>query len=67
MAANNTPIAFQIAQGYAGLGDHAQALDWLERAYREHSLWMAWLKVDPSMNPLRDEPRFKELMTKLKY
>jgi hypothetical protein len=64
---NGSLTAFAIAQGYAGLGEHAQALDWLERAYRERSLWMAWLRVAPTMNSLRGEPRFQALMTKLKY
>ena len=66
ITADSSP-AFQLAQIYAGLGDRTQALDWLERAYREHSLWMAWLKVDPMLVPLRAEPRFKTLLEKMKY
>ena len=66
ITADSSP-AFQLAQIYAGLGNRTQALDWLERAYREHSLWMAWLKVDPMLVPLRAEPRFKTLLEKMKY
>ena len=66
VTANSSP-AFQIAQIYAGVGDHSQALDWLERAHRERSLWMAWLKIDPLLDPIRGEPRFEMLLEKMKY
>jgi len=42
-------------------------MDWLERSHREGSLWMAWLKVDPSLSPLRAEPRFQALLRTMKY
>lgn len=67
MVTSDASPAFQIAQIYAGLGESAQALDWLERAHRERSLWMAWLRVDPSLNALRSEPRFQTLMAQMKF
>ena len=67
MITSEASPAFQIAQIYAGLGDRAQALDWIERAHRERSRWMAWLRVDPSLNSLRSEPRFQALMAKMKF
>ena len=30
-----------IAKAYSGLGDHAQAFDWLEHAYNERTNWVA--------------------------
>jgi Flp pilus assembly protein TadD len=59
--------AYQIAMGYAGLGDTTQAIDWLERAYRDRSVWMAWLRVEPWFDKMRGERRFEALMTKLKF
>ena len=44
-----------------------QLVHFLERAHRERSLWMAWLRVDPSFRSLRSEPRFQALMTKMKF
>lgn len=48
---------------YAALGEHEQALDWLEKAYKDHSSPLAWLKVDPWFDDLRDNPRFADLLS----
>ena len=48
-----------------GLGDRKTALDWLERAYQERSYWLIYLKVDPALDALRDEPRFAKLEEKI--
>ncbi len=48
-----------------GAGDKDQAFAWLERGYEEHSFQMKWLKVEPRWDPLRAEPRFKELLRKV--
>ena len=53
--------------GLRGLGDTRQAMDWLERAYRERSVWMAWLRVEPSFDKMRNDSRFVGLIKKLKY
>ena len=47
---------------YAGLGeaDHAFAL--LEKACQERAVWMVFLKVDPFLDRLRDDPRFVNLL-----
>ena len=47
---------------YLGLGDYDQALTWFERAYQEKSNILQWLKVHPFFDPLRDDPRFKDLL-----
>jgi TolB-like protein/DNA-binding winged helix-turn-helix (wHTH) protein/Flp pilus assembly protein TadD len=49
---------------YAGLGDKDNALEWLERAYREHAL-LTGLKVDPQWDILRTDPRFTDLMKRV--
>ena len=43
------------------LGDTAQALDWLERGYRERSFMMPAL-VSPVFDALRSEPRFQRIV-----
>jgi len=53
-----------VAQVYAALGDKERALDWLEKAYREHSAGLVSLKVDPVWDPVSDEPRFVSLLEK---
>ena len=47
------------------MGDHQQALTFLEKAYEDRSVYMTFLPFDPEMDPLRSEPRFKELLRKL--
>jgi len=48
---------------YVGLGEKATAIDYLEKS--SDTAHMGWLKVDPRLDPLRDEPRFQELLAKL--
>ncbi|HET6266761.1 MAG TPA: tetratricopeptide repeat protein, partial [Acidobacteriota bacterium] len=59
--------AFQIAQIYLGLGDQEQAFAWLNKACDERSVWLIWLGVDPKFDPLRSDPRFKELLKKIGF
>src|SRR4029078_5259740 len=40
-----------------GTGDNARALDALERAYREHSNIVRFLKTHPLFDPIRPDPR----------
>ncbi len=54
------PVA--IAFLFATVGDHVQALDWLERAHRERGPWMELLAVYPPADPLRADPRFRALL-----
>jgi hypothetical protein len=41
------------------------ALDWLDKAYKERNDRLVYLNVDPMADPLRSEPRFRDLMTRL--
>ena len=47
---------------YVGLSDKDQAFAWLEKAYTQHSNLITSLKVDPYLDPLRDDPRFRDLL-----
>ena len=50
---------------YVGTGQRDKALDEVERAYTEHSPIIASIGVDPTYDPLRDQPRFQELLKKV--
>jgi len=43
-------------------GDYEEALAGCERAYREKSNILQFLKVHPVFDPVRDDPRFKDLL-----
>jgi len=49
----------------AGLGERDQAFHWLEESYRRHDASLRWIKVDPKLDPLRSDPRFNNLLTRL--
>jgi TolB-like protein/tetratricopeptide (TPR) repeat protein len=51
-----------FVNAYLGLGDKEQAFAWLERAYQEKSNILQSLKVHPFFDPLRDDPRFVDLL-----
>ena len=54
------PGAFVLA--YSGLADREQTLISLEQAYKEQSYILKFLKVHPVFDPLRDDPRFNDLL-----
>ncbi|MEW6208486.1 MAG: winged helix-turn-helix domain-containing protein [Acidobacteriota bacterium] len=57
---NNAPLVML----YAALGEKEKALDRLEHAYQSRR-GMLWLKVNPALDPLRSEVRFKSLLQRL--
>jgi tetratricopeptide (TPR) repeat protein len=52
---------YYIAVIHAGLGDRQRAFDSLERAYREQVSSLVYLNVDPRLESLRPDPRFRDL------
>jgi serine/threonine-protein kinase len=50
---------------HVGLGEDDRALEYLEKAYEEHSNWLIYLHIDPSMDGLRDNPRFQDLLRRI--
>lgn len=58
---------YGLAQVYAASGDKDRAISLLEKAYQERSTRMSYLKVDPTLDPLRQDPRFKQLMRKMNF
>jgi TolB-like protein/DNA-binding winged helix-turn-helix (wHTH) protein/Flp pilus assembly protein TadD len=54
------PVPMAVA--YLGVGNNDAALSSLEKAYAQRSNLLTALKVEPAYDPLRDEPRFQELL-----
>ena len=54
------------ARVYAALGEKDNALDWLETSCSERVSHTAFLKVDPHFDSLRSEPRFQDLLRRMK-
>ncbi|HEY8224569.1 MAG TPA: hypothetical protein VIG25_04775 [Pyrinomonadaceae bacterium] len=47
------------------MGDKEQAFAFLNKALDKHQGQMIMLNVDPPFDPLRDEPRFTELVRRV--
>ena len=57
---------YGIALVCLALGELDEAFRWLEQAYRDHSFWLAyWGGVDPRLDVLRGDERFKVLLRRL--
>ena len=57
--------AAAFVNAYLGLGEYDQAFAWLDGAYKEQSNILQSLKVHPFFDPLRDDPRFKDLLRRV--
>lgn len=55
-----------LSLGYARLGEKEKALYWLEKAFESHTRDLIYMKVEPSYDPLRGDPRFQALLKRLK-
>jgi eukaryotic-like serine/threonine-protein kinase len=55
-----------LATVHLGLGNHSRALDWAERAFEERRGWLAYLTVNPLVDPLRGDPRFDSLVARMR-
>jgi TolB-like protein/DNA-binding winged helix-turn-helix (wHTH) protein len=50
-----------------GAGDRNETFVWFEKAYADHSNLLTTLKVNPAFDPLRDDPRFANLMRRVRF
>ena len=56
---------YYIASIYATLGDRDKAFAELEKAYADRDSFLGRLLEDPFMDPLRDDPRFADLLGRI--
>jgi serine/threonine-protein kinase len=58
-----SPVAFAML--HAGLGNLDEVFAWLERAYEERRGWLVYLKVEPLLDRVRDDPRLAALISRM--
>jgi len=58
-------VTYDIAEAYAELGDKEQAFQWLNTAFQEHDIGLMRLRTDFTLDPIRSDPRFDELVRKV--
>jgi len=62
---NLKAFAFEVALAYNALGETSKALDWIEKSEAAHSHSFNFLEVDPRIQNLKNDPRFRKLLEKL--
>jgi TolB-like protein/Tfp pilus assembly protein PilF len=50
---------------HVGLGENDRAIECLEKSYEEHSHWLIYLHMDPGLDTLRSNPRFRDLLQRI--
>jgi serine/threonine-protein kinase len=56
---------FDVARIHIGLGEGASGLERLEDAYEERSIGLVWMGVDPTLDPVRSDPGFQDLLRRM--
>jgi TolB-like protein/DNA-binding winged helix-turn-helix (wHTH) protein len=62
----DTLSAYQIAQVHAYRGESDKSFEWLERAYKQRDTGLPSLNTDPLFKNLRHDPRYTELLKKMR-
>ncbi len=52
---------------HIGLGQNDRAIHYLQKSLEEHSHWLIYLHLDPSMDELRNEKAFQELLRRVGF
>jgi serine/threonine protein kinase/Tfp pilus assembly protein PilF len=50
---------------HIGMGEDDRAMEYLEKAYEEHSHWLIYLHIDPSMDGLQSNRHFQDLLRRV--
>ena len=59
-----SPVAYAMV--HAARGDADQTFAALERAWQERRGWLTYIKVEPMLDPVRDDPRFADWLRRMK-
>lgn len=63
---NHADAGYQIAQVYAYRGESDKSFEWLDHAYTQRDPGLPEIKTDPLLKILRRDPRFTELLKKMR-
>ena len=66
MAKQTYVSSYDLAILYVGLGDNEHALEQLNKAYEDRAGWIMDINVEPVFDSLRSDPRFAELVSRMK-
>lgn len=61
------PSPYNLAIVHLGMGNHEQAIDWLEKAYEARNSHLVYINQGPKFDPLRDKERFIGLLDRIAW
>jgi serine/threonine protein kinase/tetratricopeptide (TPR) repeat protein len=56
---------YEVATVYAGLNKRDEALEWLEKGYKDHADCMPWIATDAKFDSVRDNAQFRDLVSRV--
>ncbi|MBT8223002.1 MAG: helix-turn-helix domain-containing protein [Eudoraea sp.] len=59
--------AWFLALYYCSIQDYDQTFSWLQKSYENHEVEMTWLKEEPLLQPLKNDPRYIELYNRVGF
>ena len=59
-------MGYWIAMVYAARGDSDRAFAWLDRSFNVYGEGLTWIKGDPLLGSLVEDPRYKALLQKMR-
>ena len=57
---------YEIGVSYLRLGNRDEAFSGLNKAIDQYCFWTTWLEIDPMLDDLRGDSRYKESLRRLK-
>lgn len=64
-SATPNPPSYELGKAFLAMDRTDQAFSWFERAFDERALQLAFIGVDPEVDAIRDDPRFRSLLYRL--
>jgi hypothetical protein len=67
MGARAYVAPFNMALVHAGLEQREETIEWLEKAYADHSMWLIFVNAYPIFDFLRSDPAFQDLVGRMGF
>lgn len=64
---NSGNPAWFIALFYAAAQDEDAVFEWLEKSYDRHEVEMTWLKMEPALDPYKNDSRYLDLLGRMNF
>ena len=63
----NKKRPYEIAEGFATIGDKERAFEWLEKSYQKRQANFVSVKIDPAFDSMQNDPRFSVLVQRVNF